>query len=94
MERFAVGGFVGTVGTDSGIEYVLRPDVEGSDEAVVGVDGQGRFGLLGDGREGGDGEGCGGYWNSDVVGQGKRSRERWWHTERGRWRELELERFF
>ena len=34
-------------------------------------------------------EGCSGRWNASDIGD-KRDRERWWHTERGRWRDVRL----
>lgn len=98
-ERFEVGGYLGEVG--SKIAYSLKPDVEGSDCAV------GRFEELlrnasgeEEGVRGGKGgDGCTGAWYLDVETRRKgkvvvRRKEEWWHTERGRWRELELERFF
>jgi hypothetical protein len=92
LERFTVGGFIGTVG--STINYTLKPDVEGSDEAVVGI--EGKFGLL-DAREDIAQDGCTGRWNENAGRQAKggaSGRERWSHTERARWRELDLDIFF
>ena len=91
-ERFEVGGYLGNVA--SPIYYSLRPDVDGSDEAVV------RFGeLLNGGEETNGKEGCTGSWclDVDLRKKGKvvqRKKEDWWHTERGRWKEVALERFF
>lgn len=95
VERFAVGGFIGDI--HSKIFYLLKPDVDGMDEAVVTVDGIG--GLLDGGEETNLRDGCTGSWNLSLAGQGKSGRagsgkERWWHTERGRWREVPLEKFF
>jgi len=95
VERETVGEYYGQV--QSKIYYSLRPDVEGSDEAIVAVDGLG--GLLDGGEEVNVREGCTGSWNLQIDAQGKngmcgKRKERWWHTERGRWREVGLERFF
>jgi hypothetical protein len=95
VERFAVGGFIGSI--QSKIFYSLKPDIDGMDEAVVTVEGVG--GLLDGGEETNVRDGCTGSWNLNLAGQGKSGRagsgkERWWHTERGRWRELPLGKFF
>ncbi|EKD13182.1 hypothetical protein MBM_08625 [Drepanopeziza brunnea f. sp. 'multigermtubi' MB_m1] len=99
VERSTIG-FLGTV-VESKVFYSLRRDVEGSDEAVLGVD-RGVGGLLDRGEDGIETgrEGCTGSWNLDgsvvpVVPSGKLGRQRdvWWHTERARWREVPLERF-
>lgn len=95
IERFAVGGFIGSI--QSKILYSLKPDVDGMDEAVVTVDGVG--GLLDGGEEMTIRDGCTGSWNLNLAGQGKSGRsgsgkETWWHTERGRWREVSLGKFF
>lgn len=92
VERFAVGAFIGTI--ESKINYSLKPDIEGSDEAVVGV--EGKFGLLGNDEEV-TRDGCTGRWNESAGMQVKGSakgRDTWRHTERGRWRELTLDTFF
>ena len=95
VERFAVGGFLGDLG--SKIFYSLKPDIDGMDEAVVTVDGTG--GLL-DGREEANvRDGCTGTWNINSAterknGRSSGGRERWWHTERARWREVPLGKFF
>ncbi|KAK6586060.1 hypothetical protein PZA11_001117 [Diplocarpon coronariae] len=87
-ERFAVG-YCGSV--KSRVLYSLKPDVEGSDEAVVAVQV-----WLERGENGRDG--CTGSWNSEAgEGKGKRKRrgkDAWWHTERARWNGVGLERFF
>lgn len=92
LERSALGGFLGQV--ESNIFYSLKPDIDGMDEAVVGVEGPG--GLLDLGEEVSVRDGCTGSWNLDVSGAKKKGkdRERWWHTERGRWRDVPLEKFF
>ncbi|MCJ1361022.1 hypothetical protein MMC16_000118 [Acarospora aff. strigata] len=85
-------GFVGRIG--SRITYSLRPDVAGSDVAVVEVED-----LLGRGcavkgmereKEGNVKDGCTGMWNASHPA----GKKWWWHTERVRWRGVELGRFF
>ena len=96
VERFAVGGFIGLI--QSKVHYSLKPDVDGMDEAVVSIDGAG--GLLDGGEETNVRDGCTGSWNIDTGVRGKngaqggKGKEKWWHTERGRWREVALEKFF
>lgn len=84
VERHALGGFLGQ--TTSAISYTLRPDLEGCDEAILGVEK-----MLGDEREG---DGCTGAWNLDLGGRGasagKKEKERWRHTERERWRGVDV----
>ncbi|KAG0649624.1 hypothetical protein D0Z07_4043 [Hyphodiscus hymeniophilus] len=94
-ERFAVGGFIGDI--NSKIFYNLTPDIDGMDESVVTIDGIG--GLLDAGEEMNPRDGCTGSWNLRMATQGKNGRtgggkEKWWHTERGRWREVPLGKFF
>ena len=95
VERQTVGGYLGLV--ESKILYTLKPDIEGMDEAVVTVDGIG--GLLDGGEETHVRDGCTGSWNLTMSDQGKSGKQsagkdRWWHTERGRWKEVPLEKFF
>ncbi|PMD48854.1 hypothetical protein L207DRAFT_575503 [Hyaloscypha variabilis F] len=94
VERFAVGGFIGTI--QSKISYTLKPDVDGSDEAIFGVEG-----LLDGGDEVTPKDGCTGNWNlmagvyeKGKTGGEKKGKDKWWHTERGRWREIPLEKLF
>ncbi|TVY91362.1 hypothetical protein LAWI1_G006367 [Lachnellula willkommii] len=91
LERFKVGGFIGDLG--SKINYSLRPDVDGMDEAVCGIEGAG--GLLDGGEETNVRDGCTGSWNLEAGVRSKgKGKDRWWHTERGRWREMPLEKLF
>jgi hypothetical protein len=91
LERFAVGGYIGDV--SSRIHYSLKPDVDGMDEAVCGVEGAG--GLLDGGEETNVRDGCTGSWNLDAGERSKgKGKDRWWHTERGRWREMPLDKLF
>jgi hypothetical protein len=96
VERFAVGGFIGQI--QSKIHYSLKPDVDGMDEAIFGIEG-----LLDGGEEVNGKDGCTGSWNlmAGVQEKGKgggkdekKGKDRWWHTERGRWREVPLEKLF
>jgi hypothetical protein len=94
LERFAVGGFMGQI--QSQIHYSLKPDVDGMDEAILGIDG-----LLDGGEEVNSKDGCTGSWNlmaglSGLGGKGaeKKGKDRWWHSERGRWREIPLGKLF
>lgn len=95
IERHTVGGYMGLI--QSKIFYSLKPDIDGTDEAVVTVDGIG--GLLDGGEETNVRDGCTGSWNLHIATQGKTGKsgsgkEKWWHTERGRWKDLPLEKFF
>ena len=95
VERHHFGGFIGSI--VSKISYSLKPDVEGADEAVVSVEGP--SGLLDDSEETNVRDGCTGTWNNQQVYYSKSSKnaavkDRWWHTERGRRKEVDLEKFF
>ncbi|KAI0018432.1 hypothetical protein F4780DRAFT_771789 [Xylariomycetidae sp. FL0641] len=94
--------FLGAVGTDCRLAYVLEADADALD-ANGGL--RDVADVLGDGGENlarpGAPEGCNGRWNSyasaaaaaQAQGGGaakSREAERWWHTERGRWRAVEL----
>jgi hypothetical protein len=95
VERYAVGGFMGMI--ESKVHYSLKPDVDVMDESIVHVEGAG--GLLDAGEEMNSKDGCTGNWNLEAGTKGKnggkgQGKDRWWHSERGRWRELPLEKFF
>ncbi|KAI9843542.1 MAG: hypothetical protein M1838_002595 [Thelocarpon superellum] len=80
---FKIPGFIGAIG--SNITYTLTPDVHGSDTAVIDLPD-----LLDSSREIDARDGCTGVWNS-IHPAGKK----WWsHTERCRYRRVELARFF
>ncbi|KAI3331956.1 hypothetical protein HD806DRAFT_478896 [Xylariaceae sp. AK1471] len=89
LETKRMAGFMGEIG--SPINYCLMPDASSIDEngGLVEISD-----FLGDGGENlkdGGREGCNGRWNTysgPVID--KKDRERWWHTERGRWRAVEL----
>ncbi|KAJ2992476.1 hypothetical protein NUW58_g2158 [Xylaria curta] len=89
LETKQMAGFIGDI--NSPIHYCLLPDTGGLDEngGLIEISD-----VLGDGGENlkdGNREGCTGRWNtySGVVVD-KKDRERWWHTERGRWRSVDL----
>jgi hypothetical protein len=84
----------------SKIHYSLKPDIDGMDEAILGIEG-----LLDGGEEVSAKDGCTGSWNlmAGVQEKGKgigggggerKGKDRWWHTERGRWREVPLGMLF
>ncbi|RFU74004.1 hypothetical protein TARUN_8251 [Trichoderma arundinaceum] len=80
-------GFIGTLG--SKITYHLLPDDGATDEQGGLVD---VIDLVGDAGEAlsGSREGCTGRWNQkEGEVADKIEKERWWHTERGRWQRIE-----
>ncbi|TEA16487.1 hypothetical protein C8034_v001282 [Colletotrichum sidae] len=86
LEKYGLAGFLGTA--ESLIDYNLRPDPGATDERggllemvdlMAGYHGE----EIGSGREG-----CVGRWNT-AAGD-KKDKDRWWHTERGRWRQPQL----
>ncbi|KAH9904219.1 hypothetical protein F4778DRAFT_734455 [Xylariomycetidae sp. FL2044] len=95
LESLGLAGYMGLVG--SSIDYCLLPDEGATDENGGLVD---IADVLGDGgenltpRAGAEGGGCNGRWNTWASGTAatadRKEKERWWHTERGRWRPVEL----
>ncbi|CAJ2512933.1 Uu.00g010520.m01.CDS01 [Anthostomella pinea] len=88
-ETWGMAGYMGDAA--SAVDYCVRPDAGAVDEngGLVEI-----ADVLGDGgenlRDGGR-EGCTGRWNTWAgIVVDKRDKERWWHTERGRWRGVEL----
>ena len=88
VDAFGLGGYLGCVG--SPIDYYLLPDGGSSDEkgGLVGVqdllDNRGEALVAGV-------DGCTGSWNfREGVVADRREKERWWHTERGRWHSVSL----
>lgn len=80
-------GFIGTLG--SKISYHLLPDDGATDEQGGLVD---VADMVGDGGEAlnGSREGCTGRWNQkEGEVADKKEKEKWWHTERGRWQRIE-----
>jgi hypothetical protein len=95
VDKYGVAGFLGQVG--SKVSYHLVADPGGVDEngGLVGIEeltGDGGEDLgQGEGHGGNAREGCCGKWNVGSVGMAdKKDKERWWHTERGRWRGVTL----
>ncbi|MCJ1282544.1 hypothetical protein MMC26_001867 [Xylographa opegraphella] len=85
-------GFVGTVG--SRIDYLLKPDIPGAGDAICGwrdlLKDEGGRGSGDDGKLQRGVEGCTGLWNASHPA----GKKWWWHTERARWKGIELDRFF
>ncbi|KAI8266127.1 hypothetical protein K4K58_010262 [Colletotrichum sp. SAR11_239] len=88
LEKYGLAGFMGTI--ESRISYNLRPDSGAKDE-------RGGIVEMSDLMAGSNGEdipngkeGCTGRWNVSSSAAEKKDKERWWHTERGRWHQPEL----
>lgn len=89
IDRFTMAGYVGTVG--SRIHYNLLPDAGSSDDKGGLLDVADLSGSAGEVIQA-DGQGCTGSWNwREGVVADKKEKEKWWHTERGRWMNLSLE---
>lgn len=89
IDEFALGDYIGTIGSQ--IDYHLLPDLGSSDEKGGLVD---IPDLTADAGEtlGPGNEGCTGSWNwREGVVADKKEKERWWHTERGRWMKPHLD---
>ncbi|KAL7786176.1 hypothetical protein V8C37DRAFT_299200 [Trichoderma ceciliae] len=85
-QTFGTVGFIGTLG--SKIAYHLLPDDGAKDEQGGLVD---VIDLVGDAGEAlsGSREGCTGRWNQkEGEVADKKEKEKWWHTERGRWQRI------
>ncbi|KAI1504633.1 hypothetical protein F5X99DRAFT_416592 [Biscogniauxia marginata] len=98
-EDYGIGGFLGRPGTDVELDYCLAADEGAADENGGLVDIADFLGDCGENllRDSYAREGCNGRWNAaaSVAAGGagaadRRDKERWWHTERGRWRAVEL----
>ncbi|KAF6844752.1 hypothetical protein CMUS01_00818 [Colletotrichum musicola] len=88
LEKYGLAGFVGTA--ESRITYNLRPDPGATDERGGLIDVADRM-LGSNGEDIPSGrEGCTGRWNMSSTAAEKKDRERWWHTERGRWHQPAL----
>jgi hypothetical protein len=86
-QTFGTVGFIGTLG--SKISYHLLPDHGATDEQSGLVD---VIDIVGDAGEAltGSREGCTGRWNQkEGEVADKKEKEKWWHTERGRWQRIE-----
>nr|RBQ83875.1 hypothetical protein FVER53263_01098 [Fusarium verticillioides] len=87
-ETFSMAGFIGTAG--SSIKYHLLPDRGTTDDKGGLVDVRDLDSDAGESLIGGR-EGCTGRWNvRDGIVADKKEKERWWHTERGRWTKVTL----
>lgn len=83
-----MAGFIGTAG--SPIKYHLLPDRGTTDEKGGLIDVRDLDSDAGESLIGGR-EGCTGRWNMrDGIVADKKEKERWWHTERGRWTKVTL----
>ena len=78
-----MNGFMGLIG--SGISYSLAPDIKGSDNAVIHI-----HDLIDGENESNVRDGCTGIWNA-AHPAGKKW---WYHTERYRFRWIDLAKFF
>ncbi|KAG6005414.1 hypothetical protein E4U21_000194 [Claviceps maximensis] len=88
VDAFCLGGYIGTVGSQ--IEYHLFPDAGSTDEQGGLVDVSALRGSNGESPAPGS-QGCTGSWNRrEGTVADKKEKERWWHTERGRWSSLYL----
>ncbi|KAG5751812.1 hypothetical protein H9Q70_005552 [Fusarium xylarioides] len=87
-ETFSMAGFLGTAG--SPIKYHLLPDRGTTDDKGGLIDVRDLDSDAGESLIGGR-EGCTGRWNmrNGIVAD-KKEKERWWHTERGRWTKVTL----
>ncbi|OAA64334.1 Co-chaperone Hsc20 [Niveomyces insectorum RCEF 264] len=98
-EKYGMAGFVGTI--QSQIAYHLVPDPGATDASggLVDMDtflADGGERLSSEGKESAFGssdraanrreDGCVGRWNANWDVPQKKDKERWWHTERGRWK--------
>lgn len=89
VENFTMGGYIGTLGSQ--IEYCLQPDPGSSDDMGGLLDVPD---LAADCGEfiAPETEGCTGSWNwQEGVIADRKEKEKWWHTERGRWQDLRLQ---
>ncbi|KAF4456835.1 hypothetical protein F53441_1132 [Fusarium austroafricanum] len=87
-DTFSMAGFIGTAG--SPIKYHLLSDRGTTDDKGGLIDVRDLDGDAGESLAGGK-EGCTGRWNTrDGVVADKKEKEKWWHTERGRWAKVTL----
>ncbi|KAI8963284.1 hypothetical protein F5Y11DRAFT_356386 [Daldinia sp. FL1419] len=88
-ENYGFAGFIGQA--ESKIRYCIMPDDGATDENGGLVDISDVLGDQGENLKVEGREGCNGRWNSyngNIAD--KKERERWFHTERGRWRLVTL----
>ncbi|KAI1100227.1 hypothetical protein F4804DRAFT_344888 [Jackrogersella minutella] len=89
VENYDLAGFIGEV--ESKIQYCVTPDEGATDENGGLVDISDVLGDGGENLKAESREGCTGRWNTysgNVID--KKDRERWFHTERGRYQPVAL----
>ncbi|KAG5926821.1 hypothetical protein E4U42_002927 [Claviceps africana] len=88
VEAFGLAGYMGTVG--SKIDYHLLPDAGATDEQGGLVDVSALRTSPGE-IPGPGSQGCTGSWNRrEGIVADRKEKDRWWHTERGRWTRVYL----
>ncbi|GJC80153.1 hypothetical protein ColLi_02991 [Colletotrichum liriopes] len=88
LEKHGLAGFTGTV--ESRITYNLWPDAGAKDERGGLVEMADLMADNGEDVAASGRDGCQGRWNASPTMPDKKDKERWWHTERGRWYQPEL----
>ncbi|KZL64556.1 hypothetical protein CT0861_10388, partial [Colletotrichum tofieldiae] len=88
LEKHGLAGFMGTV--ESRITYNLWPDAGAKDERGGLVEMADLMADNGEDVAASGRDGCQGRWNASPTMPDKKDKERWWHTERGRWYQPEL----
>ncbi|KAK6227210.1 hypothetical protein QIS74_00765 [Colletotrichum tabaci] len=88
LEKHGLAGFIGTA--ESRITYNLWPDAGARDERGGLVEMADLMASNGEDVAASGREGCQGRWNASPTLPDKKDKERWWHTERGRWYQPEL----
>lgn len=89
VEDFRMAGFMGSIG--SPICYDLSADPGARDDKGGLVWLEDRMADCGEDVGETTREGCIGRWNMSTSGNvDRKEKERWWHCERGRWRDVEL----
>ncbi|KAK1988699.1 hypothetical protein LZ30DRAFT_577636 [Colletotrichum cereale] len=88
LEKHGLAGFIGTV--ESCIKYNLWPDAGAKDELGGLVEMADLMADNGEDVAASGRDGCQGRWNASPTLPDKKDKDRWWHTERGRWYQPEL----
>lgn len=82
VDEFSMAGYMGTTG--SLIRYDLGADLGARDEKGGLVDVEDMMAHCGEDIN--EREGCTGRWNMSTNGNlDRKEKEKWWHSERGRW---------
>ncbi|KAH6691696.1 hypothetical protein F5X68DRAFT_259689 [Plectosphaerella plurivora] len=82
VDEFSMAGHMGTIGSQ--IRYDLTSDFGARDEkgGLVDIDDV----MAHCGEDTNEREGCTGRWNMSTNGNvDRKEKEKWWHSERGRW---------